>query len=138
FRGRQLLITAQIALCTFLLATAGLLVRSFEQLHDTPSGFAVDSIATFWCDFEESKHPSGTINALIERVREIPGVISAATSSSGVMREHGLFATATPAGQRVTRADFMDSNVNRVSRDYFSTMGMHLLAGRDVIPSDAP
>jgi predicted permease len=138
FRGRQLLITAQIALCTFLLATAGLLVRSFEQLRHTPSGFATDSVATFRCDFGISKHSSGVIEPLIARVREIPGVVSAATSSSGVMREHGIFATVVPAGRRITRTDFMDSNANRVSRDYFITMGMHMLAGRDFIPSDAP
>jgi predicted permease len=138
FRGRQLLITAQIALCTFLLASAGLLVRSFERLRATPSGFAVDSIATFRCDFGTSKYPPGMIHVLIERVREIPGVISAATSSSGVLRGHGLFMTAARAGKRITRADFMDSNANRVSRDYFTTMGMRMVAGRDFIPSDAP
>ena len=137
-RGRQVLITGQIALCTFLLASAGLLVRSFKELRDTPSGFATDSIATLRCDFGTSKFPPGTIDAVIERVRELPGVVSAATSSFGVMREHGLFATAVPAGTRITRADFMDTNVNQVSRGYFMTMGMRLLAGRDFIPGDAP
>lgn len=138
FRGRQVLIAAQIALCTFLLASAGLLVRSFERLRATPSGFAIDSIATFRCDAGISKYPPGVINALIERVRETPGVISAAISSSGVLRGHGLFMTAVPAGRRITRADFINSNANRVSRDYFSTMGMHLVAGRNFIPGDAP
>ncbi len=138
FRGRQLLIAAQIALCTFLLATAGLLVRSFEQLRATPSGFAIDSIATFRCEFGEAKHQPGVVDALLERVREIPGVVSAATSASGVMREHGVFATVVPAGQRITRADFMDSNVNEVSRDYFTTMGMRVLSGRDFVPNDTP
>jgi hypothetical protein len=54
------------------------------------------------------------------------------------MREHGLFATVAPAGQRVTRAEYLNSNLNRVSRDYFSAMGMRLLAGRDFMPGDAP
>jgi predicted permease len=138
FRGRQILITAQIALCTLLLAGAGLLVHSFERLRATPSGFAVDSIATFRCGVGTSKYPPGMAEPLIERVREIPGVISAATSSSGVLRGHGVFMTAAPAGQRISRADFMNANVNQVSRDYFPTMGMHLLAGRDFIPSDTP
>jgi predicted permease len=137
FRGRQLLITAQLALCTFLLASAGLLVRSFKQLRDTPSGIAVDSIATFRCDPGTSQYSSGAIDALIERVREIPGVISAATAASGVMLEHGVFSTVAPAGQRITHGDFIDSNLNQVSRDYFTTMGMHLIAGRNFIPSDA-
>ncbi|MBV9442942.1 MAG: ABC transporter permease, partial [Acidobacteriaceae bacterium] len=138
FRGRRILIAAQIALCTFLLAGAGLLVRSFERLRATPSGFAIDSIATFRCGVGTSKYPPGVIDALIERVREIPGVISAATSSSGVLRGHGLFMTAVPAGRRVTRADFLNANANRVSRDYLTTMGIHLVAGRTFISSDAP
>jgi predicted permease len=137
FLGREILITAQIALCTLLLAGAGLLVRSFERLRATPSGFAVDSIATFRCGVGTSKYPPGMVEALIERVREIPGVLSAATSSTGVLRGHGVFVTAAPSGQRITRADFLDANANQVSRDYFSTMGMHLIAGRDFIPSDA-
>lgn len=138
FRGRQILITAQIALCTVLLAGAGLLVRSFERLRATPSGFAVDSIATFRCGIGTSGYSSGMVQALIERVREIPGVISAATSWTGVLRGHGVFMTAVPTGQTITRADFMDANANQVSRDYFTTMEMHLVAGRDFIPSDAP
>lgn len=138
FRGRQLLITAQLALCTFLLACAGLLVSSFKHLRNTPSGFAVDAIAIFRCGVGTSKYSFGTIDALIARVREIPGVVSAATAASGVMREHGVFSNAAPAGQRITHADFLNSNPNQVSRDYFNTMGMHVIAGRNFLPSDVP
>ncbi len=136
FRGRQLLITAQIALCTFLLAAAGLLVHSFELLRATPSGLATDSIATFHCDPGASKYPAGAMDALLERVRQVPGIVSVATSSSGVLRGHGLFTTAAPAGQRITHSDFLDANANVVSRDYFATMGMRLQAGREFLPSD--
>ncbi len=38
-RLRQVLIAFEIALCTFLLAAAGLLVRTFQQLRDTNPGF---------------------------------------------------------------------------------------------------
>jgi ABC-type antimicrobial peptide transport system permease subunit len=53
------------------------------------------------------------------------------------MLEHGVFSTVAPAGQRITHGDFIDSNLNQVSRDYFTTMGMRLIAGRNFIPSDA-
>lgn len=138
FGGRRILITAQVALCTFLLASAGLLVRSFERLRATPSGFAVDSIATFRCDTGTATYSPGALDALIERVRRIPGVTAAASSSSGVLRGHGLFMSAVPAGRRITRADFLDANANTVSREYFNTMGMRLVGGRDFITSDAP
>jgi len=137
-RGRQALIVLQMALCTFLLVSAGLLVRSFQQLRDTPSGFSRDSIATFACDLEGYKQAPEILDALMNRIREIPGVVSVATSSIGVMRGHGMFASIVPAGQRVGRADFMECAVNYVSPDYFSSMGVHILAGRDFRPSDVP
>jgi predicted permease len=136
FRGRQLLIAAQIALCTFLLAGAGLLVHSFERLRTTPSGIAIDSVATFRCDTGTAKFTPGAVDAVLERICEIPGVTSVSTASSGVLRGHGLFMIAVPAGQRVTRADFLSANANSVSRDYFTTMGMRLVAGRNFLPGE--
>jgi predicted permease len=138
WRGRQALITFQIALCTFLLAMASLFVRTFEQLQRTNPGFDRDHIATF--TLNASGQPSGVavLRALSERVRELPGVVSVASSSIGVMREHGVSATVAPAGERITPADFLNSNLNYVSPEFFATMGMHILAGRDFIPSDFP
>jgi predicted permease len=137
-RGRQLLIGTQIALCTFLLVCAGELARSFQNLASTPSGFAGDSVATFTCDLSGYKNAPAFVRKLKDRIMQLPGVVSVATASIGVMREHGQFADAVPAGQRVTRADFMATNVNQVSAEYFSTMGMRIVAGRDFTASDTP
>ncbi len=137
-RGRQLLIILQIALCTFLLVGASLLVRSLQQLKDTSSGFARDSVATFSCDMEGYEQASGALTGLMNRIREIPGVVSVATSSIGVMRGHGMFANIAREGHRVGQAEFMATAANRVSTDYFSTMGVRILAGRDFVPADAP
>jgi len=137
-RGRQLLIATQIALCTFLLVCAGELARSFQNLASTPSGFARDSVATFTCDLSGYKNAPAFVRKLKDRILQLPGVVSVATASIGVMREHGQFADAVPAGQRVTRADFMATNVNQVSPEYFSTMGMRIVAGRDFTARDTP
>lgn len=137
-RGREALIILQIALCTFLLVSADLLVRSFQRLRETPSGFSRDSVATFTCDFEGYKQASGILTLLENRIQEIPGVLSVATSSIGVMRGHGMFASVVPEGKRVGKADFMDSADNAVSLDYFRTMSMRILAGRDFVPADIP
>jgi predicted permease len=137
-RGRQLLIVLQIGLCTFLLVGAGLLVRSFAQLRDTPSGFARDSIATFSCDLEGYKNRQQMLKALMTQIRQIPGVVAVAASSVGVMRGHGMFANIAAAGHRVGKAEFMATAANNVSPDYFATMRMHILAGRDFTPADIP
>jgi predicted permease len=137
-RGRRALIALQIALCTFLLALAGLFVRTFQRLQEVNPGIDVDHIATFTGDLTGYSGGSAFLKTLTERVREIPGVVSAAISSMGVMRKHGMFFTVAPAGQTITRADFLNAATNGVSPGYFQTMGMRILFGRSFLPSDVP
>ena len=47
WRSRQALIVFQIALCTVLLAGAGLLARTFTELRGVAAGFDRDHIVTF-------------------------------------------------------------------------------------------
>jgi predicted permease len=139
-RGRQALIALQIALCTFLLATASLFVRTFRQLQRIDPGFDRNHIATFTLDFPNNY--AGKVDVflktLTERVRAIPGVVSAGSSAMGVMRGTGWPATVAQIGQRITYADFINSSANNVSPGYFTAMGMHILNGRECTPSDAP
>jgi predicted permease len=139
-RGRQVLIALQIALCTFLLAIASLFVRTFRQLQRIDPGFDRNHIATFTLDFPNNY--AGKVDVflktLTERVCAIPGVVSAGSSAMGVMRGTGWPATVALVGQRITYADFINSSANNVSPGYFAAMGMHILNGRECIPSDAP
>lgn len=136
WRGRRILILVQVALCTFLLVEAGLLVRTFQNLRDLQPGFDAGHIVTFYTDLSDAPTKSGLAAILLEHARELPGVATAAISSVGVMREHGMSTTAVPAGRQITQADFMNSNVNSVSLGYFKTMGIRLLAGREFLPVD--
>jgi putative ABC transport system permease protein len=138
WRGRQALITVQIALCTFLLAIASLFVSTFQQLRRTDPGFDRDHIATFTGGLSTPTGASAFPRTLTERVRELPGVVSVAIAARGVMRDRGLGTTVAPAGQEITRADFLNTSLNNVSPEYFDTMGMHILAGRGFIPEDLP
>jgi putative ABC transport system permease protein len=137
-RGRQTLIALQIALCTFLLAGASLFVRTFRALHDVAPGFEPNHVATFTADLSLAHKDALFPQLLLQRVKQIPGVASAALSTEGVMRGNGLPNTVAPAGQRTTSADFGNSILNEVSPGYFNTMGMHLLAGRDLVAGDDP
>lgn len=136
WKGRQALITLQMALCTFLLAIASLFVRTYQQLQRTNPGFDRDHIATFTINVAGQPGGAALLRTFSERVGQLPGVVSVAASSIGVMREHGESATVAPEGQRITRADFLNSNLNYVSPGFFATMGMHILTGRDFIASD--
>jgi predicted permease len=139
-RGRQALITVQIALCTFLLCGAGLQVRAFHKLHDQRPGFDIERVATFSADVtgRGDKAEAALLDALKDRVRRLPGVTSVAVSVRGVLRERGLANTVAPAGKLATRADFLNSNMLNVSPEYFDTMGIRLVEGRDLTIDDAP
>ena len=138
-RGRQTLIALQIALCTFLLATASLFVRTFRQLQHVNPGFDAGHIATFTIELERNKEKADIFQkSFADRVRDLPGVLSVGTSSIGVMRGSGMAMNVEPVGERITSADRLATSLNDVSPEYFDAMGMHILSGRGLIPSDAP
>ena len=142
WRGRQAVVVFQIALCTLLLTGAGLLVRTFEQLHDLDAGFDRDHVVTFTADPSLSGYTGpqeqALLSALTARVREMPGVASSPSLTRGVMRGRGIGMTVAPVGQQPSTADFLNTNLNVVSPEYFATMGIRLVAGRDFTGADDP
>ncbi|MEO7144772.1 MAG: ABC transporter permease [Bryobacteraceae bacterium] len=140
WRGRRILIVFQIALCTVLLAGAGLLARTLEQLRGVDPGFDLDRIVTFTTDPSLAGYTTAQAQslrlALTGRVRQIPGIASVAVASRPVMRGSGIKTTVAPAGRQVMPADFLNTSMNAVTPGYFDTMGMHFLAGRDFTPAD--
>ena len=138
--GRKALVVFQVALCTLLLAGAGLLVRTFRQLHNLDPGFDPAHVVTFTADPSLSAYTDAQAKsfwrALTARVRDLPGVVSVATASRPVMRGSGIKSTVAPAGQKATRADFLNTSLNWVSPEYFDTMGMRVLEGRAFAATD--
>jgi predicted permease len=140
WRGRQALIVLQIALCTVLLAGAGLLARTLEQLRRVDPGFDAGHLITFTTvpslagyTVEQAK---SLRLALTDKVRQIPGVLSVAIAGRGLMRGSGIITTVTPAGQQPGPGDFLNTSINSVTPGYFETMGMRIVAGRDLTPAD--
>jgi len=140
WRGRQALITLQIALCTFLLCGAGLQLHTFRKLHDQNPGFNVSRVATFTLDLTryQPQSEASFLQEFTARVRRLPGVASAALSGHGVLRDRGVATTVAPTGQRTTRADFLNADIHEVSPEYFETMGIPILEGRALTPDDLP
>src|SRR5262245_14729995 len=142
WRGRQVLVVFQIALCTLLLSTTALLVRTFEQLHTLDAGFDRDRVVTFTADPSLSGYTApqerALLLALTGRLRAMPDVVSVAVAARGVMRSRGIGMTVALPGQQPSPADFLNTNLNAVSPDYFATMGMRIVAGRDFTDADDP
>ncbi len=142
WRGRRALIVFQIALCTVLLAGAGLLVRALAQLGGVDPGFDADHLVTFTTDPSLAGYTPAQMKslrlALTEQVRQLPGVASVAVASRPLMRGSGIKMTVVPQGRRATPADFLNTSTNSVTPEYFETMGVRLLAGRPLTPADEP
>jgi predicted permease len=142
WRGRQMVVVFQIALCTLLLTGAGLLVRTFEQLHGLDAGFDRDHVVTFTADPSLSGYTppqeQALLAALTGRMREMPGVVTVALAERAVMRGRGVATTVALVGERPATADFLNTNLHGVSPEYFATMGIRLLAGRDFTGTDDP
>jgi predicted permease len=140
WRGRQAILVFQIALCTLLLGGAALLIRTFEQLHNLDAGFDRDHLVTFTADPSLSGYTAAQeqtlLAALRGRVREIPSVVSVAFAARGVMRGRGIGMTVALVGQAPSASDFLNTNLHAVSEDYFDTMGIRLVAGRDFTRAD--
>jgi predicted permease len=135
-RGRQVLIALQMALCSFVLVAAALFVRTFQNLRNEQTGLDIHHVATFSGDLTGRPDASAVSKLLVARTAELPGVVSVALSSRGIMRGGGLSATVAATGERITPADFLNSNLNIVSPGYFETMGIQILSGRDFTLND--
>ena len=140
WRGRRALIVFQLALCTLLLAGAGLLVRTLDRLRGVDPGFDADHIVTFTAEPSLASYTPAQAEslrlALTGRVRNIPGVVSVAVAGHALMRGSGVKMTVAPMGQRPAAADFLNTSMNVITSDYFETMGMHIVDGRDFAPQD--
>jgi predicted permease len=131
---RWILVALQIGLCTFLLAGAGLLVATFQNLRALDPGFDRDHIVTFSLDPGMASYTVQQAvslrTRLVAAVRDLPGVESAASAMLGLMRGTGMKTTAAPEGQIAPRSDFLNSSMNFISPEYFETMRIPVLAGR--------
>jgi predicted permease len=132
---RWALVALQIGLCTFLLAGAGFLVGTFRHLRDMDPGFDRDHVVAFSLDPGMSHYSAEQMASLETRllsaVRELPGVQSAGASVIGLMHGTGMKTTVAPAGGKVPRSEFMNTSLNWITPEYFESMGIPLLSGRN-------
>ncbi len=135
-RTRALLVVAQVALAVVLLAGAGLMLRSFWRVQSEPLGFQPARLLTLAVSLPDVryKNEKGPLffNALLERVRALPGVVDAATVANVPYGDgnwtSSLHITGTPDEAPGTEPE---AEMNVVSPGYFKAMKIPLLRGTD-------
>jgi predicted permease len=139
-RVRQALVAAQIALSLLLLVGAGLFTRTLVNLVSTDPGFRPDHLVTFAVDPSLSGYRGEAGLALFQqledRLKSIPGVRSAARGVFIPFGGWGWGNGVKAPGSRSAGNVYVGCNQNAVGPDYFRTMGIGLVAGRDFTPLD--
>lgn len=129
-----LLVGTQVAMSVVLLAGAGLLVRSFQELARIDPGFDPTNVLTFRVSggFSETGAPdqlTARIDQTIDALRALPGVEAAATSLflPGVPSEREHMFTLVEARSDATRQ--LSAERRFVSSEYFETMQIPVVDG---------
>ena len=140
FGLRRALVTAQVALSLVLIVGALLFVRSLRNLLTVDTGYRQDGVLIAYLDASNANLPAARAAAigheLLERIRATPGVSSAATSSIVPLRSESWTLGIKPAGS--SQPNQGSSRFTWISDEYFRTMGVPLLAGRDFSEHDTP
>jgi predicted permease len=133
---RNSLVVVEITFAVVLLVGAGLLIRSFMRLQQVSPGFEPRGVLAMMVSLPANKYADPVQRAaferqMLEQVRALPGVKSAATITTLPMSgfnqsgSFGIEGKPTPRGQDSPHGDRW-----MASDDYFKTMGVPLVRGR--------
>ena len=135
-RMRNALMSVEVALALLVLVAAGLFFRSFRETRDIDPGFRREGVLLAAYDLSgrgmsESASRSFATR-LLERLRALPGVESAAIASSMPLDIHGMPRRSFTLEGRASPSPTPDQALtNTVTPGYFSTMGIPLRSGKD-------
>jgi predicted permease len=139
---RESLVAFEVCASLVLLIGTGLLVRSFVRLEHTNPGFRPENVLAAFvslpvAQYREPSQRATFASSVLERVRSIPGVRSAATIDFlpyyGGPGSGGVEVTGHPHNPNEPQQIIWQT---RASPGFFKTLGIPLLRGRDIAPSD--
>jgi putative ABC transport system permease protein len=141
-RLRNAFVVGQVAFSILLVMTAGILVRGLNRVTRVDRGFEARSVDTASVDLTMAGYTTttgaGVARELLERVRALPGVQHATMADRAPGRGGLSFGGITVPGVTPPRGGYFFANWTIVDRDYFATLGIPVLAGRDFRADDAP
>ena len=137
---RDVLVIAQLAMSLVLLVSAGLFVRSLRQALTFDPGFATQnllaaSLETRGARLNEQQGQE-FYQQTLERVGSLPGVQSATLSMFAPISGGGYRRNITLEGYEPQPNEDTELNTNTIGLNYFNTMGIPIVAGRDFDTQD--
>ncbi|MGH9159387.1 MAG: ADOP family duplicated permease [Vicinamibacteraceae bacterium] len=136
-RIRTALATAQVALSMTLLVAAGLFIKSLTNVSRVDLGLTTDQLLTFRISPELNGYAPARSRALFERLEEElaaqPGVTSVTASNVPAIGGDTWSAGVRVQGFKSASGSFYSA----VGPGYFKTMGIPLIAGREITHADS-
>lgn len=139
-RFRRIAVGLQLGLSLLLLVGAGLFVRTLQRLETVDVGFATDHMLTFQLNPLLAGYPTAENKAVCTRVLNslsaLPGVRAVAATNDPELANDNIGQNITVAGYEAKENEDLNVEHPSVSPQYFSAMGMTLLAGRELDEQD--
>jgi predicted permease len=146
-RARATLVVAELALAVMLVAGAGLLLRSFAALRAIDPGFERRGVVKAEYQLPRTRYPvdfsvfpdfkeqHAFTRALIERVRQVPGVAAVAVAGNHPL-DPGFTNSFDVVGREAEARAWPEISVRRVTEGYFQTVGLSSVEGRLLAAGD--
>ena len=139
---RSVLVGVEVAVSVVLLIGAGLLIRAMMRVEAVDPGFRAESVLTVRTVLPKPAYDSVMTReqfyrAVLNEVRALPGVRAAAYASGLPMVLTGGIARVVLPGQEIQRDGQYSVSRRYVSSQFFSALGIPLVAGRDFEEGDA-
>jgi predicted permease len=139
-RLRKGLVVAQVALSMLLVAGGGLFARSLYNLQHLNRGFDSSGLVSFSIEPALSGYDQARIRQYADRVladvRALPGVTSASLAEVAALTNNNSRRTIEVLGYEAKEREDMNAWANKVAPDYFRTMKLPLVAGREFTERD--
>jgi predicted permease len=135
---RQALVVSQLAMSLFLVVATLLFVRSQIQIGQTDLGFDLDHgiVARFGLDQRQyaGEARARFAETLVERIAQVPGISMASVANFVPLGADSLLRSFHPAGR--TDIPGTRPSTYSVGPDFFRTLGIRLLKGREFGSAD--
>lgn len=130
------LVVSEVAIALVLLVAGGLMIRSFLSLNSIAPGFNPKGVLTVGIGLPLASYPDIPKQArfydrLVTEIRTHPGVQSAACIIRLPMLGFNASTAFTIQGKPVPPQDAPQTDYRAVTQDYFKSMGVPILDGRD-------
>ncbi len=139
-RFRKYLVAGQVAFTLLLLTGGALFSRTLWNLRKQNLGLSTENLITFSLAPQLSGYDAPRTVALIDQLRErlgaLPGVLGVGSSQIAVLTGTNMGTNITVEGRQEVETDERDVNFDAVSPNYFSTMRIALVSGREFNAGD--